>query len=229
MYENRSTAVDSLEFLARFPQKHTMPASDSETSKEKNSKKRPAEDTAEEDEKKLQARREANRMHAFKSRQRSKILLQELQQTVETLRKDKSELERQNAVLRAQVDVLNQQNASLMQHQQIILARAGGTASATTAPATTGAAVSAPAPTNAVPAAQQPAFAQMLPTYATQQSGQAQATTFYGGGESATNQDVQQFVLNISPAQFQQMRQQQGLAQAQGQASKVATENPDEV
>ena len=60
------------------------------------------------DAKKLQARREANRMHAFKSRQRSKMLLAELQSTVEQLSTDKAELERHNAVLRAQVEVLQQ-------------------------------------------------------------------------------------------------------------------------
>lgn len=78
------------------------------------------------DEAKLQARREANRIHAFKSRQRSKMLLQELQTTVETLNKEKGEIERQNAVLRAQVEVLQQQNTSLMQNQQMMMARVGG-------------------------------------------------------------------------------------------------------
>lgn len=54
------------------------------------------------DEAKLKARREANRMHAFKSRQRSKFLLTELQQAVSQLNREKAELERQNAVLTAQ-------------------------------------------------------------------------------------------------------------------------------
>lgn len=70
------------------------------------------------EEKKLQARREANRMHAFKSRQRSKMLLAELQSTVEQLSSEKQELERHNAVLRAQVEVLHQQNLTLLQNQQ---------------------------------------------------------------------------------------------------------------
>jgi hypothetical protein len=66
----------------------------------------------------IAARREANRMHALKSRQRSKALLGELQSTVATLNQEKAELERQNAVLRAQVDVLTQQNRALMSAQQ---------------------------------------------------------------------------------------------------------------
>lgn len=70
--------------------------------------------------KKLQLRREANRMHAFKSRQRSKTLMSELQHAVEKLGQEKVELERQNAVLRAQVDVLQQQNMTLLQNQQQI-------------------------------------------------------------------------------------------------------------
>ena len=74
---------------------------------------------------KLAARREANRVHAFKSRQRSKALLQELQRAVELLSGDKSELERENAVLRAQVDVLQQQNLALTQSQRMLLIRAG--------------------------------------------------------------------------------------------------------
>ena len=76
------------------------------------------EDDPESDRKKLQQRREANRVHAFKSRQRSKHLLTDLQTTVNELAKDKSELERHNAVLRAQVEVLQQQNLSLLQNQQ---------------------------------------------------------------------------------------------------------------
>jgi hypothetical protein len=66
---------------------------------------------------KIQARREANRQHAFKSRQRNKVLLSELQQTVQQLAAAKSDLERHNAILRAQVEVLQQQNLSLLQNQ----------------------------------------------------------------------------------------------------------------
>lgn len=94
------------------------------------SKKRTSEDAdlndPESDRKKLQARREANRVHAFKSRQRSKHLLSELQTTVNELAKDKSELERHNAVLRAQVEVLQQQNLSLLQNQQQMMLQQKG-------------------------------------------------------------------------------------------------------
>jgi nitroreductase len=64
---------------------------------------------------KFLSRREANRIHAFKSRQRSKHLLQELQQLVTQYNYEKLELERQNAVLTAQVEVLQQQNMTLLQ------------------------------------------------------------------------------------------------------------------
>lgn len=79
----------------------------------------------EDDTEKLAARREANRVHALKSRQRSKALLQELQRTVTQLSGEKSELERENAVLRAQIDVLQQQNIALTQSQRMLLMRAG--------------------------------------------------------------------------------------------------------
>jgi len=73
------------------------------------------------DAEKLMARREANRLHAFKSRQRSKFLLAYLQKTVNQLNADKAELERRNAVLTAQVEVLQQQNLALLQNQQQML------------------------------------------------------------------------------------------------------------
>lgn len=66
---------------------------------------------------KVMLRREANRIHAFKSRQRSKLLLTELQQTVTQLTEEKTELERRNAVLTAQVEVLQQQNLALVRSQ----------------------------------------------------------------------------------------------------------------
>ena len=90
-----------------------------------NSKKRPHPSGGDGETEKLAARREANRVHAFKSRQRSKALLQELQRTVELLSGEKSELERENAVLRAQVDVLQQQNLALTQSQRMLLVRSG--------------------------------------------------------------------------------------------------------
>ena len=88
-----------------------------------NNKKRPA--APEPDHR----RREANRLHALKSRQRSKQLLTDLQASVDQLQKDKVDLERQNTVLRAQVDVLKQQNAMLVQSQFLAASRgsvAGG-------------------------------------------------------------------------------------------------------
>ena len=90
---------------------------------EVNSKKRPM--TEDSDAEKLAARREANRIHALKSRQRSKALLQELQRTVTQLSGEKAELERENAVMRAQIDVLQQQNLALTQSQRMLLMRAG--------------------------------------------------------------------------------------------------------
>jgi hypothetical protein len=71
---------------------------------------------------KLRARREANRIHAFKSRQRNKLLLQELQQTVAKLNQEKAGLERRNEVLTAQVEVLQKQNLVLLNNQQPALA-----------------------------------------------------------------------------------------------------------
>ncbi|GAX10439.1 hypothetical protein FisN_21Lh137 [Fistulifera solaris] len=103
------------------------PISDlSEETKKRTSEQAQLQDDPESDRKKLQQRREANRVHAFKSRQRSKHLLSELQTTVNELAKDKSELERHNAVLRAQVEVLQQQNLSLLQNQQQMMLQQKG-------------------------------------------------------------------------------------------------------
>ena len=74
----------------------------------------------------IATRREANRMHALKSRQRSKALLQDLQNSVTVLNGEKADLERQNAILRAQVDVLSQQNRALLQSQQQMMAGGAG-------------------------------------------------------------------------------------------------------
>jgi hypothetical protein len=105
-----------------IPNKKHKPGSVSAVSKEKETPVGSVgSDEEEEDHVKLQARREANRMHAFKSRQRSKMLLTELQQTVSKLNREKGELERQNAVLTAQVEVLQQQNMALLQNQQQML------------------------------------------------------------------------------------------------------------
>lgn len=80
-------------------------------------------DDDENDSFKIKSRREANRLHALKSRQRSKQLLSDLQITVGQLKSDKQDLERQNSVLLAQVDVLQQQNYKLLQGQQMLLAQ----------------------------------------------------------------------------------------------------------
>lgn len=89
-----------------------------------NSLKRPAPQTQEDEAERIAARREANRIHALKSRQRSKAQLQDLQRKVEELSGEKSELERENAVLRAQVEVLQQQNLALTQAQRVMLFQA---------------------------------------------------------------------------------------------------------
>ena len=102
------------------PEEATEPP---KTEDEMNPKKRPLPDDS--DAEKLAARREANRIHALKSRQRSKALLQELQRTVTQLSGEKAELERENAVMRAQIDVLQQQNIALTQSQRMLLMRAG--------------------------------------------------------------------------------------------------------
>jgi hypothetical protein len=80
-------------------------------------------DDDENDSFKIKSRREANRLHALKSRQRSKQLLSDLQTTVGKLKSDKQDLERQNSILLAQVDVLQQQNYKLLQGQQMLLAQ----------------------------------------------------------------------------------------------------------
>lgn len=67
---------------------------------------------------KLKARREANRIHALRSRQRNKQLMHELQQTVVALTRQKTLLEQRNAVLESQVQVLQQQNTMLLTHSK---------------------------------------------------------------------------------------------------------------
>lgn len=94
-----------------------MSANNSDTNSDSGSK-RSAADADPPNEIRSAARREANRMHALKSRQRSKALMMDLQGSVANLTREKSDLERQNVVLRAQVDVLSQQNRALLQSQQ---------------------------------------------------------------------------------------------------------------
>jgi hypothetical protein len=130
------------------------------------------------DEQKLQSRREANRMHAFKSRQRSKSLLAELQTTVEQLSAEKSELERHNAVLRAQVEVLHQQNLTLLQNQQQMVMQQQQYQQQQMQPP----APAMPPPGNNPPATWPPANAQVQPPAAPmseQQQQQAQAQNMF--------------------------------------------------
>jgi hypothetical protein len=76
-----------------------------------------------EDAARLDTRRAANRLHAFKSRQRSKNLALELQQQVEELQKDMTELERTNAVLGGKIEVLMMENQQLLFNQQMMSQR----------------------------------------------------------------------------------------------------------
>jgi hypothetical protein len=56
----------------------------------------------------------------IKARKRSKDLISTLQEQVESLTRDKAQLERTNDVMRAQLDLLEQQNRSIMQQQRAI-------------------------------------------------------------------------------------------------------------
>jgi hypothetical protein len=67
---------------------------------------------------KLEQRRAYNRKCAAKARKRSKDLIAHLQAQVEDLSKDKTELQRSNDVMRAQLDLLESQNRTLMTNQQ---------------------------------------------------------------------------------------------------------------
>lgn len=66
----------------------------------------------------LEARRAYNRQCAAKARKRSKDLIAHLQQQVEELSKDKAQLERTNEVMQAQLQLLEQQNRTLMMNQR---------------------------------------------------------------------------------------------------------------
>ena len=72
----------------------------------------------EEEKKKLEARRAYNRKCAAKARKRSKDLISHLQKQVEELTRDKATLERNNEVMRAQLELLEQQNRILMMNQR---------------------------------------------------------------------------------------------------------------
>jgi hypothetical protein len=70
-----------------------------------------------EEAKKLESRRAYNRQCAAKARKRSKDLVAHLQGQVEELTKEKAELKRANEVMRAQLELLEQQNRTLMINQ----------------------------------------------------------------------------------------------------------------
>jgi len=71
----------------------------------------------EDEAKRLEARRAYNRQCAAKARKRSKDLIAHLQAQVEELSKDKAALERTNEVMQAQLQLLEQQNRTLMMNQ----------------------------------------------------------------------------------------------------------------
>lgn len=72
----------------------------------------------EDEARRLEARRAYNRQCAAKARKRSKDLIAHLQQQVEQLTKDKTALERTNEVMQAQLQLLEQQNRTLMMNQR---------------------------------------------------------------------------------------------------------------
>jgi hypothetical protein len=71
---------------------------------------------------KLEQRRAYNRKCAAKARKRSKDLIAHLQTQVEDLTKDKTELQRSNDVMRAQLELLENQNRTLMMSQRQTIA-----------------------------------------------------------------------------------------------------------
>jgi len=86
----------------------------------------------EDEARRLEARRAYNRQCAAKARKRSKDLISHLQQQVEQLTKDKTTLERTNEVMQAQLQLLEQQNRTLMMNQrphQNSMMTGGGTGS----------------------------------------------------------------------------------------------------
>lgn len=85
-----------------------------------------------EDVRKVEARRAYNRQCAARARKRNKDLIASLQQQVKDLERDKASLERTIEVQRAQMDLLEQQNRSMIlnqQHHQQQQAHYTGTAS----------------------------------------------------------------------------------------------------
>lgn len=104
------------------------PSDDDSKGKQASGQKRSAEDAdvqQDDDEgsdsfnaRKLEQRRAYNRKCAAKARKRSKDLISHLQGQVEDLTKDKTELQRSNDVMRAQLELLESQNRTLMMSQR---------------------------------------------------------------------------------------------------------------
>lgn len=72
----------------------------------------------EDEARRLETRRAYNRQCAAKARKRSKDLINSLQEQVDQLTKDKAALERTNEVMQAQLQLLEQQNRTLMMNQR---------------------------------------------------------------------------------------------------------------
>lgn len=78
-----------------------------------------------EDEKKAE-RRAANRRSAFQSRQRRKVLIEDLQKTVSDLSKENSSLRSENEALRLQLDASVRENRAYRLQQQLSAGNPGG-------------------------------------------------------------------------------------------------------
>mmetsp|Transcript_116286 Transcript_116286/g.333951 ORF Transcript_116286/g.333951 Transcript_116286/m.333951 type:complete len:337 (-) Transcript_116286:75-1085(-) len=81
------------------------------------SKKRPSPEPADDDKK--AERRAANRRSAFQSRQRRKILIEDLQRTVNALSKDNGDLRKTNEELRVQLEATMLENHQFRMQQQL--------------------------------------------------------------------------------------------------------------
>lgn len=95
-------------------------ATDTEPTKRRGFK-RPIDESllSEEEARRLEARRHYNRQCAAKARKRSKDLISKLQSQVEELTKDKAKFERSNEVMKAQLQLLEQQNRTLIANQRM--------------------------------------------------------------------------------------------------------------
>ena len=78
----------------------------------------------EEEAARVEFRRAANRLHACKSRQRSKNFRSELKLEISQLKQEKEELERANAVLSGKIEILMSENQQLgLNHQMLVQQR----------------------------------------------------------------------------------------------------------